>query len=122
MTVLKDLRTDLASKVTTVTTYDHVPGRVLLPAAVVLAGSPYIDQGDTFGERLVRFQLVLLTHPSLNQIETDALDQTIESTIAAVEKGGWTVESVQQPNTQELNGAEVFATEITVAAMVTFDH
>jgi hypothetical protein len=122
MTVLKDLRTDLASKVTTVTTYDHVPGRVLLPAAVVLAGSPYIDQGDTFGERLVRFQLVLLTHPSLNQIETDALDQTIESTIVAVEKGGWTVESVQQPNTQELNGAEVFATEITVAAMVTFDH
>ncbi|OIU84613.1 hypothetical protein [Microbacterium sp. AR7-10] len=121
MTVLKDLRTGLAEAITAVTTYDHVPGRVLLPAAFVLAGSPYIEQGETFGDRLIRFQIVVCTHPSLNEIETDSLDQIIESASEDLAKKGWAVESVQQPAIQELNGAEVFATEINVAALVTFD-
>jgi hypothetical protein len=118
--VLKALRGELVDTVTGITTYDHVPARVNLPAAFVLPGQPYIEAGETFGEKTVRFGLVLLTHPTLNQIETDDLDALIETTQHALDAAGWRVESVQQPAIQDLNGSDVLATEITVAALATF--
>lgn len=118
---LKQIRSELAGQLTGINAYDHVPARALLPAGFVLPGSPYIQAGETFGERLVTLGVVLVTSPSLNSIETDALDLLIESTWADLEAAGWQVVSVEQPGIQDLNGAEVFATEITVTASVTFD-
>lgn len=118
---LKELRGEVADAVTGTTTYDHVPGRPLVPCAFVLPGSPYIEAGETFGESLVRFELVLLTHPSLNSVETDALDLLIEKSCAELIAAGWPVELVSQPRIQEINGGEVLATGINVAALVTFD-
>lgn len=120
MTVLKALRGELADTVTGVTTYDHVPGRINLPAAVVVPGQPYIEPGETFGQKAVRFDLVLLTHPATNEDETDQLDELIESTQHALDAGGWRVERVEMPATQEYNGGEVLATGITVVTLATF--
>lgn len=120
MSTLKDLRGELADTVTGITTYDHVPARVNLPCALVVPGAPYITAGETFGEKLVRFGLVLLTHPSINSDETDALDGLIETTQHALDAAGWRVEQVQQPAIQDLNGAEILATEIIVATLATF--
>lgn len=120
MSTLKDLRGELADTVAGITTYDHVPGRVNLPCAVVVPGAPYITPGETFGEKLVRFGLVLLTHPAINGDETDALDELIESTQHALDAAGWRVEQVQQPNNTDLNGADILATEIVVATLATF--
>lgn len=119
--VLKQLRGEIADTVTGITTYDHVPARAVLPCAWVLPGSPYIEQGQTFGERLVRFQLVLATHPGANAAETEALDALIEQCQAELEADGWQVVTVAQPNIQDLNGAEVLVTEITVATAATFN-
>lgn len=118
---LKQMRTELIETVTTVTTYDHLPARAMAPCAFILAGSPYITAGETLGERLVRFDLVLVTAPGMNEDETDALDNRIEDTQRDLEAAGWTVESVARPEMQDLNGAEVLTTTINVATLATFE-
>lgn len=119
--VLKQIRSELAGQLTDLTAYDHVPAKALLPSGFVLPGSPYVQAGETFGERLVTLGVVLVTSPSLNSIETDALDLMIERAWTDLEAAGWQVVGVDQPTSQDLNGVEVFATEITVTASVTFD-
>lgn len=120
MSVLGDLRRELADDVAgdpvELTTYDHVPARVQLPAAFVMAGAPYIEAGDTFGSSTVRFDVALLTQPSLSADETDQLDERIEAVQRRLQDAGWRVERVEQPQLQDLNGAEVLATQIAVAA------
>lgn len=124
MTVLGDLRRELADDVAgepvELTTYDHVPGRVQLPAAFIMAGRPYVEQGETFGSSTVRFQAVLLTHPSLNSESTDQLDELIESITRRLTVAGWLIERIEQPQIQDLNGSEVLAVSISVAAMASF--
>lgn len=120
MSVLGDLRRELADDVAgspvELTTYDHVPARVQLPAAFVMAGAPYVEQGDTFGSSIVRFSVVMLTQPSLSADETDQLDERIESVQRRLLDAGWLVERVERPEIQDLNGAEVLATALSVAA------
>jgi hypothetical protein len=119
---LKQLRGEIADAVTGITTYDHVPERPSLPCAFVLPGSPYIEGGETFGENYVRFELVVLTHPTLNSQETDDLDRRILQFRRELHEAGWRTETVSQPRIEDAaNGAEVLATGITVAALVTFE-
>jgi len=120
MSMLKTLRGELVEAVSGVTTYDHVPARAVMPCAFVLAGSPYIAAAETFEARTVRFGLVLVTTPSLNEHETDALDELIEQTVKELEADGWTVEQVRQPQLEDLNGAETLTTTIDVATEATF--
>lgn len=123
MSVLGDLRRELADDVAgdpaDLTTYDHVPGRVQLPAAFVMAGSPYLEQGETFGSSLVRFQAVLLTTPSLNSETTDELDELIEKISSRVTGAGWLVERIQQPAIFDLSGSDVLGVRFDIAAETT---
>lgn len=118
--VLKALRVELIDTVTQLTTYDHVPGRVALPAVITAAGSPYISAGQTFGAKHVRFNLIILTAPSLNQIQTDELDLWIEDIQHDLESAGWAVEQVEQPRIEELGDTEVLSTTITVGCEADF--
>lgn len=125
MSVLGDLRRELADDVAgspvELTTYDHVPARVQLPAAFVMAGAPYVEADQTFGSSIVRFGVVLLTQPSMNADETDQLDERIETVQRRLLSAGWLVERIERPEIQDLNGAEVLATALSVAAAgVTF--
>jgi len=123
MTVLTELRTELVDALVglDLNTYTHIPGRLALPGAFVMAGSPYISQGQTFGERTVRFDVVLATQTGGNASETSALDELIESAQAALESAGWLVEEVAQPYSMDFNNAEALVTSITVTAPVTFN-
>ncbi|WKW85144.1 tail terminator [Microbacterium phage KillerTomato] len=120
MSVLGDLRRELADDVAgapvELTTYDHVPARVQLPAAFVMAGAPYVEADQTFGSSIVRFGVVLLTQPSMNADETDQLDERIETVQRRLLSAGWLVERIERPEIQDLNGAEVLATALSVAA------
>lgn len=119
--VLTQLRGEVADSLAgDLTVYDHVPARVQLPCAFIMAGSPYIDYGDTFGSSVVRFGVVLLTSPGLNSTETVELDRRIEDVQGRLLAEGWAIERVAQPQIQDLNGAEVLATEISVACLTTF--
>ncbi|URM86191.1 tail terminator [Microbacterium phage Loca] len=120
MSVLGDLRRELADDVAgspvELTTYDHVPARVQLPAAFVMAGAPYVEADQAFGSSIVRFGVVLLTQPSMNADETDQLDERIETVQRRLLSAGWLVERIERPEIQDLNGAEVLATALSVAA------
>ena len=122
MTLLQ-MRQELADAMATLqlTTYTHIPGRLDLPGAFVAAGNPYIEQGQTFGERLVRFQVVVATQTGDNASETTALDELIEGAQAALEAAGWLVEQVDQPFVQDFNNAQALVTVITVSAYETFN-
>ena len=125
MSVLGDLRRELADEIAgqpaELTVYDHVPARVQLPAAFIMAGQPYVEQGQTFGSSTVRFGVVLLTQPSLNADETDQLDERIESVQRRLLTAGYTVERVERPEIQHLNGADLQATVLSVACDATFN-
>ena len=124
MTTLGDLRRELADHVAgepvELTTYDHVPGRVQLPAAFVMAGAPYVEQGQTFGSSTVRYQAVLLTHPSLNSETTDQLDELLHSVTTRLAVAGWLIELIEQPKILDLSGSDVLAVSINVAAVASF--
>ncbi|MBX3309708.1 MAG: hypothetical protein KF739_04645 [Cryobacterium sp.] len=100
--------------------YTHVPGRPALPCAWVQAGSPYITAGQTVDERIVRFNVILAAQVGDNLTETTALDELIESGMAALENNGWVVEEVFQPFSAEFNGTTGLITSITVATPATF--
>lgn len=122
MTLLSTLRTELVAPLGElgINTYTHLPGRMALPGAAVMAGSPYIEQGDTFGSKTVRFSVVLAIPTGTNQAETEALDDLIEAAQAALEADGWLVESVAQPFSMSFNNTEGLVTQITVTTPVTF--
>lgn len=118
--VLKALKGELIDTVTQITTYDHVPGRVQLPAAILAAGSPYISGGQTLGSKHVRFNLIIMTAPSLNQVQSDELDLWIEDIQHDLEAAGWDVEQVEQPRIEELGDTEVLSTTISVGCQADF--
>lgn len=123
MSTLLQLRTDLADVVAQIgdlTVYTHVPGRMSLPAAFIMAGSPYIEQAETFGARLVRFGVVLAVQGGSNLSETTDLDTRIEQAQAALEADGWLIEQVSQPYAMQFNNADGLVSEITVTTHVTF--
>jgi len=124
MSVLGDLRQEVVEALTglDLTLYTHIPGRMNLPGAFVMAGSPYVEQGQTFGERLVRFSVVTATNTGENNAETAALDELLEAAQARLEAAGWTVESISQPEAQAFGNAEALVASLNVAALVTFPN
>jgi len=119
---LLDLRKELADAVSTLdlTTYTHIPGAMSLPGAFVMAGNPYMEQGQTFGETLIRFELAIATQTGDNLSETEALDSLIESAIELLDSAGWDIEQVSQPFMQDFSNASALVTVFTVSASETF--
>lgn len=124
MAVLNTLRQEITQSLTGLglNLYTHIPGRMSLPGAFVMAGSPYVEQGQTFGERTVRFEVVLATQTGENSAETSALDALIEAAQAALESDGWLVEQISQPYSMDFSNGQALVTQITVTSEVTFTN
>lgn len=119
MSTLKTLREELIAAVTAdITKYTHVPGRLALPGIFVMSGSPYIEQGQTLGERLIRFDAVVAAQTATNQAETEAVDTLIESIVADLEADEWLVEQVSQPYSMAFNNADALVVAITVSTTI----
>lgn len=93
-----------------VTTYEFVPPRAVPPAAVIEAGSPYMEQGETFTDFLVRINVVLLASTATNEEATNELDQLLCDAIDALET--FDVEAVDQPSTFDMNGNQYLGVRI----------
>lgn len=122
MSTLGDVRKELADTLAPldVTTYTHLPGRADIPSAIVLAGSPYVEQGLTFGERFVRLEVWLSAAKGDNESESSHLDELLDAAIEALESDGWIVEQVSQPFEFQINNGSAYTASITVTASVTF--
>ncbi len=93
-----------------VTVYDHIPERVVPPVALLEPGSPYMEQGDTFCDFIIRFNCVLLVANGTNDKATETLDQLICEAVDAVDT--WDAVTVEQPNPFEVNGATYLGVRI----------
>lgn len=123
MSRLLELRQEIATAIAPLdlSIYTHIPGRMDLPGAFIAAGNPYIEQGQTFGERLVRFEVVIASQTGDNLSETTALDELIERAQALLDAAGWTVEEISQPYIQDVNNSAALVTTFTVSSFETFN-
>lgn len=118
---LKSLREELVGALKGIkglTGYTHVPGRMALPGAFIMAGSPYLEGSDRFDERIVRFVVVLAAQTADNNAETEATDTLVEAAVVRLEADEWLVESVGQPYATQFNNANALVVEIAVSTTI----
>lgn len=94
--------------------YDFVPERPSTPCFVISPGAPYLEQGRTFCDFQVRFEVLILSGQATNQTETENLDRLVCEAIDQLET--WFIESVEQPAAYEINGATLLGTKVSVTA------
>lgn len=121
MNTLAVLRGDLQQVLegTGTTVLDHLPERLAPPVAVIAAGSPYIEPGETFGSWTVRHTVVLVCSPATNVTATRQLDSIVSSALVALDAADWGIERVDQPTMLAHGNAHFLSTTIDVLRRLT---
>lgn len=117
MSVIGDMRqaiADVVSTATTIPAFPYAPGRLIVPSAVVMPGSPYLESGLTFGTLTAHFQVELIMGTASNQVITSGLDDQVENAIVALINEGYLIEQVSPPYALEANGQQYLAATITI--------
>ena len=117
MTTIKDVRQEVADIVTDATTipaFPFFPGRLIVPSAVVMPGSPYVESGLTFGSLQIRYQVELVMGTANNEVTASGLDAQIQNAIVGFINAGYSVEGASAPYALEANGQQYLASTITV--------
>ena len=117
MTTIGEMRQDVADVVkvaTSIPSFAFFPGRLIVPSAVVMPGSPYVESGLTFGSLLVRFQVELIMGTANNEVTTSGLDTQLQEAIVGFINADYSVENVSAPYALEANGQQYLAATITV--------
>ncbi len=94
--------------------YEHIPARIAAPCFVISPGSPYVEQGNSFCDFAVRYEVLALSGVASNEVETDNLDHFLAEALDALDT--WHIESVEQPSQYELNGAAYLGAKINLLA------
>lgn len=100
MTTLQQLRTLIVDVVTGagIPVSGSVPDRFTPPLAVLIPGSPYISDGQSYGHFDVRHDVVVIAGAGENQPTITALDRMVQDTVlAVVDCDGVMLEEVSQP-------------------------
>lgn len=121
---LLDLREDLRKSLEglEVTTYNHLPGNAVTPSAIVLAGAPYVEADQTYGEWIIRLEVWVSAAKGDNGSETNQVDELIQAAINAIHDydsaitDGWVVEGVSQPFEFTNANGQAFTASLTVTA------
>ena len=110
---LKAARDELALLLTSagVSVHSYIPERITPPVAVIEPGSPYMEEGTTFCEFQVRFNVVLLAAHATNENATNHLDQAICDIIDKVDT--FDLEGVEQPLAFEAGTASYLGTRLS---------
>ena len=94
--------------------YETIPARVNAPCFIVSPGSPYVEEGETFTDFAVRFEVVALAGVATNEVISEELDTLIINALDALDT--WGIEGVDTPSQFEINGANYLGTRINVVA------
>lgn len=100
------------------TVKDHLPERIVPPVAVIAAGSPYLESGETFGSWTVRFTVVLVCAQGTNETATKDLDDAVTAVVVALDGAGWALERVDQPTMLQHGNGHFLSTTVDVRARV----
>jgi hypothetical protein len=98
---------------TVVPTSTYIPARITPPIAIISAGSPYLEDGNTFGTYLVRFAVDLVIPTQANDSATEALDVLIDDVVVTLVNNQYSVDNVSQPYAMETNGATYLAATVS---------
>ena len=124
MTVLQDLRDEIAEAVnseTGIVCHTHVPNRLSAPAFVIEGGRPYVTPGPTFGGHTVSFVVVFVAATSAsNFVTTEAVDNALEDALVALVNAGYTVEEIGQLEPVNNNGVAYVGARIFINTNTTF--
>lgn len=112
-----DLQTALAAGGLTV--LDHLPERIVPPVAIIAAGSPYLETGESFGSWRVRFTVVLVCSQGTNETATKQLDDSVTAAAVALDNAGWGIERVDQPTMLGHANTHFLSTTVDVTVTVT---
>lgn len=100
-----------------VKTYDHIPERVTPPAAILVPGSPYLEQGQTFCDYTMRLEVTLVSGTASNAATTKALDTLVEQAVVALGQD-YDVDEVAQPFQLSANNALYLATRVNISTTI----
>ena len=122
MSQLGDLRQEITTALAPmdINLYTHLSGGSALPSGMVLAGSPYMESGQTFGELTVRFEVWLSAMKGDNDSETALADEMLETAMTLLQADGWTIEQISQPFSVDINNGQAFTVSLIVTSPVTF--
>jgi hypothetical protein len=116
---LKEAKEALATVLNAaVTTVDHIPARIVPPVAIISPGSPYLEDGNTFGKLSVRLEVSIVAPTKANDTSTDQLDSLIEDVLVALYNNKYGVESVSQPYAMETGNATYLAATVSVNTLI----
>ncbi|MCD5345053.1 hypothetical protein [Agromyces sp. S2-1-8] len=122
MSVLHDERAAIVAAVTAAGTpaHDHLPGRLVPPCALVIAGSPYIEHrpDDPVGTYTARFDVQLVERAAANDVATKSLDDRIEAVAEALIAAGFGLDSVDEPFVYKTQNAALLAAIVTVTTSI----
>ena len=113
--MLKSARAELSLQLSSIgegQVYLHIPARPNALCFVISPGAPYVEDGETFTDFRVRFEVLILSGVATNETETDNLDDYIVKVIDNVET--WNIEAVEQPSQYEINGILYLGTKINL--------
>lgn len=101
MSTLKEERQQLADLMKELlpgaVVHTYVPEQLNGPAVLCVPGSPYVEDGNRFGEHVANFEAWLISGIGTNAVITDWLDNAIQSSIRKLIDAGWTVTGVDEP-------------------------
>lgn len=102
----------------------YLPGRIVPPCALVLAGSPYIDRqdSDAFGHGTAHWEVWLIAAKGSNDVETAELDGQIETATEALTSEGFAVDQVAEPFIYQVQSANYLTATILTSTGVTFTN
>ena len=120
---LSTLRSGLKTAITDNTkysAYDHVPDIIIPPAALILAGDPYLEPisiGNT-KNWYVRLTLEIVSTTYSNPSALTNLEDDIE-TILALIPTNWVILSVSSPRIRQTNSTDLLSAEIQLQTAYT---
>ena len=109
---LKATRDELALQLTQagVTVIPYIPERIIPPVALIEAGAPYMEIGETFCEFKVQLSVMLFAANATNEEATNQLDQVICDVLDEVDT--FMVDVVEQPGNYEIPAGQYLGTRI----------
>lgn len=91
----------------------YLADRLVPPASIVTAGSPWIEAGDTYGTHKVRWVVTVSVPAGGNRKQTDDLEGLVMSAAVAL-ADDFGLERVGEPYELRANSAGYLAADLTI--------
>lgn len=118
----RDALTQTVGQVTGFKSYAHVPERFTAPAAFCVPGSPYVEEGASFGEHKVNFEVWLVVATGTIEFQSAALDEVISESIIELIRQGWSVQGVDEPILYQVQNTQHLAVILRVQTGIRFNQ